>query len=249
MRAIILAAGRGSRLGAAGDSKPKCLMTLASKTLLQWQLEAYAAAGIDQIGLVTGYRRQDLASYGQAEFHNENWERGTMVHSLLRAREWLLTEECIVSYGDIVYDASALKLLKHAEADLSMTYTTRWRELWGARFSDPRSDLEKLSFGPGGVVAEIGGRPKDLDRVQGQFMGLFKTRPQGFRDLLQVFEETPESESAKMDVTAWFSKAISAELKIVGLPFDGVFAEVDSVADRDLYESKGWWPKQSDTAT
>ena len=64
MKAVILAAGRGSRMGGRTEAKPKCLSVLAGKTLLDWQLEALRAAGIGDIGIVRGYLGETVARPG-----------------------------------------------------------------------------------------------------------------------------------------------------------------------------------------
>ena len=55
-KAIILAAGRGSRMGDATASKPKCLNVLNDKCLLDWQLLSLRDAGIEEVTVVRGYR-------------------------------------------------------------------------------------------------------------------------------------------------------------------------------------------------
>ena len=64
MKANILAAGRGSRMKHLTDERPKCLIEFNGKPLLEWQLEAIRAAGIDEIGIITGYKREMLNGYG-----------------------------------------------------------------------------------------------------------------------------------------------------------------------------------------
>ena len=51
-RALILAAGRGSRMKEGTAEKPKCLNKIAGRPLLNWQLDALKAAGVDKVGLV-----------------------------------------------------------------------------------------------------------------------------------------------------------------------------------------------------
>lgn len=80
MKAIILAAGRGSRMKGLTDQKPKCLVELRGKTLLEWQLKALREAGVSEIAVVTGYRRELLAAYGLTEFHNPRWAETNMLH-------------------------------------------------------------------------------------------------------------------------------------------------------------------------
>lgn len=56
MRAIILSAGQGSRLGALTRDRPKCLIEFAGRTLLDWQLDHLADAGVTEAVVVTGFR-------------------------------------------------------------------------------------------------------------------------------------------------------------------------------------------------
>ena len=89
MKAIILAAGRGSRMNELTYDKPKCLIEINGKTLLDWQLEAIKSVGINEIGIVTGYKREMLSDYKLIEFYNPNWETSQMVYSLNYATNWL----------------------------------------------------------------------------------------------------------------------------------------------------------------
>jgi choline kinase len=82
MRAIILAAGRGSRIRQLTDDRPKCLVELRGRPLLEWQVEALRGGGAREIGIVTGYRREMLAALGLREFHNPRWQDTNMVSSL-----------------------------------------------------------------------------------------------------------------------------------------------------------------------
>jgi L-glutamine-phosphate cytidylyltransferase len=56
MKAIIVAAGRGRRLGTETDGIPKCMVKVAGRSILHWQLDALAAAGVDDVVIVRGYR-------------------------------------------------------------------------------------------------------------------------------------------------------------------------------------------------
>ena len=129
MKAIILAAGRGS-MGGLTDTQPKGLVSLRGKPLLEWQLASLRAAGIHEIALVTGYRHEALSPYGLPMFHNPDWRRTNMVTSLACAREWLQAEACIVSYSDIFYEANAVRKLMDSDAALALTYDPDWLRLW-----------------------------------------------------------------------------------------------------------------------
>ena len=64
-----------------------------------------------RLPLLPGYKRELLAERGLVEFFNPRWAETNMVSSLARAEEWLVADTCIVSYADIFYESSAVRLL------------------------------------------------------------------------------------------------------------------------------------------
>src|SRR5687768_2327890 len=60
MKAIILSAGQGSRLGHLTTDRPKCLIEFGGRTLLDWQLDTLAANGIEEAVVVTGFRDDQI---------------------------------------------------------------------------------------------------------------------------------------------------------------------------------------------
>ena len=71
MRALILAAGRGRRMGEHTNSKPKCLTMFRGKPLIEWQINALNKAGINEIGIVTGYKSTLLNNYSLFEIYDQ----------------------------------------------------------------------------------------------------------------------------------------------------------------------------------
>ena len=167
MKAIILAAGRGSRMKKLTDESPKCLVKLRGKTLLDWQLDAFANAGISQVAIVTGYKRELLANRGLEEFYNDRWAETNMVSSLTCANAWLMEGPCIVTYSDIFYCSRAVTLLMENLMPLAITYDPNWLALWTRRFCDPLLDAETFSLKPDNTIAEIGNKPKSVEELTG----------------------------------------------------------------------------------
>jgi len=87
MRAIILAAGQGTRLAPHTNDRPKCLVELAGQSMLSRQLAVLGELGIDDIVLVGGYRSDQLAGFGHKVVRNQDFATTNMVHSLFCARE------------------------------------------------------------------------------------------------------------------------------------------------------------------
>lgn len=236
MKAIILAAGRGSRMKHLTDERPKCLVELRGKALLDWQLEALRAAGITEIAIVTGYKRELLADRGLTEFHNARWAETNMVSSLACAQEWLQAEPCIVSYSDIFYSPMAVQSLMTCAASLAVTYDPNWLELWTQRFGDPLLDAETFRLTPGHTLAEIGNKPTSVDEVQGQYMGLLRFTPEGWAEVLRIRSGLTSEECDKMHMTGTLQKVIDARfVPIAAVPYTGEWGEVDSADDLASY--------------
>lgn len=245
MKALILAAGRGSRMQEATDSKPKCLVELNGKALLLYQISALKAAGIERIGIVVGYKKECLEPYvkafGLKAFENPKWNDSNMIYSLACAKEWLLSadsgdkkERIIVSYSDIFYESQAIKLLQENASDMAITYSSRWRELWEARFSDPLSDAESFRE-ENGILQEIGKKAGAIEEIQGQYMGLLGFSQMGLERFFHLAHtcENP----FKIDSTSLLQRCIDKGEQIAALSYGGIFGECDNQDDITLYEN------------
>lgn len=236
MKAIILAAGRGSRMKNLTDECPKCLVELRGRSLLDWQLKALREAGITEIAMVTGYKRELLMGRGLVEFHNPRWAETNMVSSLSCAAEWLETAPCVVSYSDIFYDASAVTALMNSQAILAVTYDANWRALWEKRFGDPLLDAETFRLKADGTLAEIGNKPKTVEEVEGQYMGLLRFTPDGWGEVVRIRSTLLAEQCDRMHMTGTLQKVIEAgRVPVAAVPYRGEWGEVDSADDLAAY--------------
>ncbi|TKJ81058.1 nucleotidyl transferase [Pseudomonas koreensis] len=237
MKAIILAAGRGSRMKSLTDERPKCLVELRGKPLLEWQLESLRAAGISDIAVVTGYKRELLAGRGLSEFHNPRWAETNMVSSLACAESWLQGEPCIVSYSDIFYSPVAVQSLINCEATLAVTYDPNWLQLWTERFGDPLLDAETFRLSATHTLAEIGNKPQSVDDVQGQYMGLLRFTSEGWAEVVRLRAELSPQQRDSMHMTNTLQRVIDAgRVPIEAVAYTGEWGEVDSSEDLSVYQ-------------
>ncbi|KHA74460.1 nucleotidyl transferase [Pseudomonas chlororaphis] len=237
MKAIILAAGRGSRMKSLTDERPKCLVELRGKPLLEWQLESLRAAGISDIAVVTGYKRELLAERGLSEFHNPRWAETNMVSSLACAESWLQGEPCIVSYSDIFYSPVAVQSLINSDATLAVTYDPNWLQLWTERFGDPLLDAETFRLTAAHTLAEIGNKPQSVDDVQGQYMGLLRFTPEGWAEVVRLRAELSPQQRDSMHMTNTLQRVIDAgRVPVAAVAYTGEWGEVDSSEDLSVYQ-------------
>ena len=114
MRAIIIAAGRGSRLGSITDDLPKPLVKINGKSILGRQISLFNKMGINDIVVVTGYKRDKIKFENIKYVVNNDYNTTEHLFSLMKARSFF-SGELIVSFGDIIYDEEILRQIVNQE--------------------------------------------------------------------------------------------------------------------------------------
>jgi choline kinase len=184
MNLIVLGAGRGSRLRPLTNTTPKCMVKVNGKPLLQYIKEASQLLKPSRTGIVVGYLAERVETFDWHVTYNANWDRANMVESLLLMDKWLSSDVSIVTYSDIFYGHRALlSLERKSQAPISIVYSDSWKKYWNLRFEDPLSDAENFKISKDRKVLNISGRPESLDQVDGQYMGLIKFTPSGWKIL------------------------------------------------------------------
>jgi len=236
MRAIILAAGRGSRLGPLGDGRPKCLVELSGKPLIVRQVAALRGGGVTEIGIVRGYRADMIRLPEVIYFENPRWSETNMVSSLCAAAEWLRNGPVIVSYADIFYRRELVRGLVESQDDLAVAYDRNWRMLWTHRFAEPLSDAETFRADSAGRLVEIGGKAKAIEEIAGQYMGLLKITPAAWQAIEELLGRLDRQVRDRLDMTGLLQRLLERRFPIATISADGQWGEVDSASDLALYE-------------
>ncbi|MFI9229913.1 phosphocholine cytidylyltransferase family protein [Streptomyces rimosus] len=230
-KAVILSAGRGSRMGSLTADRPKSLLHIGGARLLDRQLAALRAARIHDIAVVTGWQAHRFNDLDLELFHNSRWAESDMTDSLACAEEWLCEGPTVVCYGDIVFPPAAVEDLRTEPGDIVVAYDPHWADLWTQRFTDPLSDAETFRLREDGTVRDIGDRPVSDDMVEGQYMGLFKTEPAGWRRIRSALDKAHDVGSRR-DMTGILATLVAEEnMRVRAVPVPGPWCEFDSVTD------------------
>ncbi|MDE5603886.1 MAG: phosphocholine cytidylyltransferase family protein [Helicobacter sp.] len=197
MRALILAAGFGSRLMPLTQDNPKCMVEYQGRKIIDYEIIALREAGISKIAVVGGYLFEVLRSYLQSFaikdiYYNPAFGTTNMVKTLFCASSWMETcirekEDLIISYADIVYFKESVCRLQSANVPLSIVIDKRWRDLWDRRFSDPLEDAETLKIVNGKII-ELGKKARSYEEIEGQYIGLFKFSYEFLPEVLNFYD-------------------------------------------------------------
>lgn len=234
--AIVLGAGRGSRMGSLTEDGPKCLVTLAGKTLLDWQISALREAGCEIVSGVVGYQGGQIANRFDRCFENARWAKSNMVQSLWCAAPLLRAETCILSYSDIAYHIQIVQDLMACDGRIVITADLDWHDLWSTRFDDPSLDAESFKATADGRLIEIGQKNPEPGSTGGQFMGLLKLTPDGWSDVETYLKTLPVESLDRIDMTSLLESMLKRGTEIRVVPTHGRWVEVDSEDDLKLYE-------------
>tara|TARA_A100000164_G_C21888159_1_gene763900 strand:- start:430 stop:1149 length:720 start_codon:yes stop_codon:yes gene_type:complete len=231
MNAIILVAGRGSRLNRYTKYNPKALIKFKNNTLLQNQINNLNINNINNICLITGYMKDKFIKYKVKKIYNKNWRKSNMIYSLLLAKKILLRKECIISYGDIFYESNAISKLKNCKSNFCLLNNKNYLKNWQSRYKNPLKDLETFKFDKKNFITEIGNKTKKYHDIRGQFMGLFKTKPMVWKKIF-TFISSRKLNIQNISTTEFLNYFITNKiLKIKVINYTNKWYEVDNSND------------------
>jgi len=177
-KAIIIAAGMGTRLKNLTQDIPKCMLNCGGKTLLSRQLDSYKAVGITNISLVRGYKSEKINYKGINYFENTDYENNQILNSLFYAEE-AINGNVVISYSDILFESSVVQRLLESQYDISIVVDIDWQGYYQGRDDHPIDEAEKVVFDANNQVVQIGKIITEKNDVYGEFIGMLKLSAKG----------------------------------------------------------------------
>lgn len=245
MKAIIVAAGPGSRLRPFTNNRPKCLLEIGSKTILQKALDALRTNGINRIAVVRGYC-SNLIDYPDITYYeNPNYAKTNILRSLFCAQSEM-NDDFIVSYADIIYSRDVVaKLLDSGNADVVLTVDTDWKKRYRGRHQHPIAEAELVNV-DNGIVTAVGKGVVKPDNAYGEFIGLAKFSRVGSRAMSDAYhriaKEQPDAPfhlSPSLDgayLSDMLQELVDTGHRITTVDIQGGWIEIDT--PQDLEEAR-----------
>ncbi len=243
MRALILAAGEGTRLRPLTNKIPKTMVPLNGRPLLYRQLDMLHACGISDIGIVGGYCADALPADRATLYINPDFSSTNMVYSMFQAEDvFRADQDVLIVYGDILFGRDSIHDMINTPGDVVVGVNTQWRKLWEARFEDPLSDLESMIL-DGNTILELGQPAATMDEIQGQFTGLIKFSGKTVAEIWNqwgrdTLKNPVNSSVSKLYMTDFLQGLIDGGSTVTAAFIKGDWLEIDSVEDLELYEKR-----------
>jgi choline kinase len=125
MKAIILAAGLGSRLGKLTKNNHKSLIKIGDQSILERLINQFHSIGIKDINIICGYQKKKIIKKfpNYKTYYYPHYKKTNNLHTLYFFRE-LLNDDCLISFADIILQKSILKNLSKSKNKITLSIDT-----------------------------------------------------------------------------------------------------------------------------
>lgn len=226
MQAIIMAAGKGSRLGNLTQNKPKAFLEIQGIKLIEYNIALLHANGIHNIILVTGYHNEMYEELAQSVggvtcVYNPFYEMMNVLGSFYMAQEYLREEDLVYMHADTLCEPALFSEMIHKQGDMILPI----------EFKACDEEAMKVCTKQGSVV-EIS-KQIPCDRGEGEFIGIAKI----CNTMIQPLKQAVKELMAEKSFTSYFEDAIQRLIdkqmyKIIPLDLKNRFwGEIDFLED------------------
>ena len=239
-KALIIAAGLGSRLKKHTENLPKCMLDFGGKTLLQRQLASYKKCGIKDISLIRGYKKEKINYKGIKYFENRDYKDNNILNSIFYAENFI-NGNIIISYSDILFNSSVVKRTLDSDHDISVVVDIDWRGYYVGRKDHPLTEAENVIFNSNNEVEKIGKIYTGEEEVHGEFIGMIKLSNRGteifkehFHRLKKIYWNKPFQRAKtfqKAYLTDFIQELVDIGIKVHCVIIESGWKEIDTVED------------------
>ena len=239
-KALIIAAGLGSRLKKHTENLPKCMLDFGGKTLLQRQLDAYKKNSIYDISVVRGYKKEKINYKGIKYYENTDFRNNNILNSIFYAEDFI-NGNILISYSDILFDSVVVKRALQSNHDISVIVDIDWRGYYVGRKDHPISEAENVIFNSNNEVEKIGKINTGNEEVHGEFIGMIKLSNRGteifkehFNRLKKIYWNKPFQRAKvfqKAYLTDFIQELVDIGVKVHCVIIESGWKEIDTVED------------------
>jgi len=258
-RAILIAAGRGKRLGPHTEDVPKCMVQVGARPILGWVWDAFRAAGVEELVVIRGYRGDALEAFvrslvGDAQFvDNTAWQTNNVLLSFACARPYL-DRPCLISYSDIIFTPAVARAAVESPAEIGLVIDREFRTIYEGRTEHPLEEGEVSDLMPDGSVARVGKKALPPADAVGEYIGLTRLGARGVATVARTLDRLAHDYAGRDHepfqraatyrnayLTDLWQQLIDTGIRIDPIFIDGQWREIDTGQDleraRQLVES------------
>ena len=206
MKAIILAAGKGSRLTKERKISHKSLLKINNLSLIERQIKILKKNNISEIWVVTGHNsehiKQEIAKYGVNFLYNRNYKKTDTLESFLMAKH-VMNDEMITLYADVIFEEEVfLDLLNTEKFDITLS------------IQKIKCNEEDMKTHVKDNLVEKIDKKLQTEFSNSRYAGIAKFSKNGCKIFKNVLEKFEEQKCLDGDISKVFEEIIKNELPI-----------------------------------
>ena len=243
MKAIIIAAGIGSRLGNLTKDLPKPLVNVNGKSIIERQISLLRKNNVNDIVITTGYKKEKFTFKNIEYVHNPNFREQEQTGSLMVARSKIVGD-VLIMFGDILFDEIILQQILDSKGDIVIAVDKNWEKSYEERHDNPKSEADKVLIKDDKVI-QISAKNIEVndDNDVGELLGLIKLSMKGSKILIDQYEKLENSHIGKFHDAVSFKKAkfvdmlqelLSSGIIITPVSIKGKWCEIDTKHDLEI---------------
>lgn len=244
-RGIVLAAGRGDELGELVKDRPKSMVPIAGKPILEHILDAYRNANVRELVVVRGFAKNAVDVQGATFVDNDNFASTGELASLVCAKS-SLDGPCVVSYGDVLFKKYVLDELLETEGDFVVAVDSIPVESRAAEStSAPDSKADKARKADWATCSEPHSRKTLLANVKltdmvtdptspnisGEWTGLLKLSANGANAVREILGTLTEKDLATASMPDLLRRLVREGRDVRVVYTRGGWLDVDTLGD------------------
>ena len=239
MKVIIIAAGNATRLGKFAEKKPKCLLEINGKSILQRQIELFKKYGIDDIIVITGPHKKfgiDTVTYVE----DINYQDHDVLGSLMAAEDFL-NGKVLTCYSDVLFDEEILKQILNFNGEIGIPIDLDWEKNYLDRIQHPKSEADNVILNQK-IILKI---KKNIsfcnsNEVIGEFLGPVIFSENGSKIFVETYKKLKNTHNGifhnslslkKAYLTDMVQELIDNNIKIDPIIISGKWCEIDTIED------------------
>ena len=239
MKVIIIAAGNATRLGKFAEKKPKCLLEINGKSILQRQIELFKKYGIDDIIVITGPHKKfgiDTVTYVE----DINYQDHDVLGSLMAAEDFL-NGKVLTCYSDVLFDEEILKQILNFNGEIGIPIDLDWEKNYIDRIQHPKSEADNVILNQK-TILKI---KKNIsfcnsNEVIGEFLGPVIFSENGSKIFVEAYKKLRNTHNGnfhnslslkKAYLTDMIQELIDNNIKIDPIIISGKWCEIDTIED------------------
>jgi len=239
MKAIILSAGSGSRLGDLTKGIPKSLVDVNGKSIIQRQIETFRNNGIKEIIVIVGPHKEKFQLNDVEYVIDKKFYEHEQLSSLMTASKYF-QNDIVISFGDVIVEDKIMKQIVESTNEFGIAVDLKWEKNYVNRDQHPKSEAENVLFDKDGNVLEIKKNIQKQDLKIGEYLGVMKLSRKNSKVFLDKYSELKISHQGKFHnaaslesayLTDMFQELIDSGIRISPIYVSGKWCEIDTPQD------------------